>query len=389
MMKTAHTRILIACWILILLNTAFMVYRCGFPSPGEKTVTGYWRCEKHTAGEPVINLNELINQEGRVNSGDNNITIIHAPEDSGTAAAMTRELERIMDFTQRYTADRVAGRVVIHLVPGQEPASYVFRGSEHDKSANWAKSAAIIYETLGFIHDRSSWTAAANRELHEDIFLVAPHEITEMTLVKQLKIDDPFTRWFRDGLAEYVAARYASLHCPEAHRQWRETRTAELAGNPSADPLRWNSPYSLTISTVENGATTSSVTFSLPEGGTDYVIEGFYYASYLIFERTAASLGEPAFTRLLNTIYNQEDRTSEGICGTFMYFLGPGDFREIFGTVDFRDKICGYKTTILRNFFKQHMSRPEDSESVIEKLALEPWCNDLPAAVWAEFKNRN
>lgn len=368
---------------MILLNAAVLVYQCGFSNPVNKTVTGHWRCEKHTAGEPVIDLNEHINKEGHVTTCYKNIAIDHASRDAGTAADMARELDRIIDFVQGYTAGMVAGRVVVYLIPGKEPASYVFQGSERDESAKRDKLTAVIYETLVFTEDSSSFSTGSDSDFNHELFLTAPHEITETTLVKQLQIDDPFTRWFRDGLAEYVAARYAYLHHPEAHLKWCYARTSELTQNPSAVPLRWNSPYSLTISTVENGNTTSSITFSLPQGGEDYAIKGFYYASYLIFERSAAVLGEAVFFRLLTTIYNQEDRTSEGICGTFLEFLGPGHFRTIFGTVDYRNEIRDYKRTILQNFFKKSKNKPEDSENVIEKLAQEPWWNDLPQAVWA------
>lgn len=141
--------------------------------------------------------------------------------------------------------------------------------------------------------------AAAESEEEKDLVLMMTnwvyfHEVTELHLVLGKGILDPNTRWFRDGLADYVAHTVAKQLNPEADSLVMATRVESYEPiKGKADLLNW----------IGTGSEKKQKGF---EGGS-----GHYAAAMFFFIDLTEKYGEEVIPNLLERLLDHKKITSK------------------------------------------------------------------------------
>lgn len=137
------------------------------------------------------------------------------------------------------------------------------------------------------------------------------HEVTELHLLLGKGIMDPNTRWFRDGLADFVAWNVAKEFSKEAYSYMMNERTEAyepIKGN--ADLLNW----------IGTGSDSNQKGF---EGGS-----GHYAASMFFFIDLTEKYGDKVIPQLMQNLLNYKKITSKVLIKELSSITGE-DIKEV------------------------------------------------------------
>jgi len=200
--------------VMKLLALLICLITLGENSNAQKKV-GYIHID--TGYEKIVNLSKKVKQECiesiRKESGQSFIEVRFQPKFSSEAEEISQTLKKVVEKTQEILSPLHVDGVRFYLLQmDNAPKSYKIVLPKQDN--------LFLYLEVFGKKESLSLDCAENQEFCRKLYQTIPHEITHGALGKLINHDK--TRWFEEGLADYVGSEILRQFAPNMQTPEKE-----------------------------------------------------------------------------------------------------------------------------------------------------------------------